>query len=78
MFNYLEKYIVRKIIKNLQNRFLNKGFEVETRLPSEVSEIRFMLLGVYYFRNFGYVPGEHYRFWHVPGARNCVYLHLFN
>ena len=36
-----------------------------------------MWLGVYYFRNFWSVPGEHYRFWHVPCARNCVYLHLF-
>ena len=50
--NFLEKYIVRKIIKNLQ-----KGFEVETSLPCKVSETRFMLLGVYYFRNFEVCPG---------------------
>ena len=26
---------------------------------------------------FGSVPGEHYRFWPVPGATNCVNLHFF-
>ena len=50
---------------------------METRLPCKVSETQLMWLGVYYFEMFGSVPGEHYRFWHVPGARNCVYLHLF-
>ena len=48
--NFLEKYIVRKLFAK---RFLNKGFELETRLPCNVSETRLMWLGVYYFRNFG-------------------------
>ena len=26
---------------------------------------------------FGSVPGERYRFWPAPGARNCFNLHLF-
>ena len=63
--------------KELAYQFLNKGIEVETRLPCKVSETQFMWLGVYCFRNFGFVPGEHYRFWHVPGVRNCVILRLF-
>ena len=47
---------------------------METGRPCKVSETQFMWLGVYNFRNFWVCPGEHYRFWPVPGARN---LHLF-
>ena len=47
---------------------------METSLPCKVSETQFMWLGVCNFRNFWVCPGEHYRFWPVPGARN---LHLF-
>ena len=46
--NFLEKYIVRKLL-----RFLNKAVEVETRLPCKVSETQL----IYYFRNFWVCPG---------------------
>ena len=49
----LKKYIVRKLFRICKS-ILNKGIEVETLLPCNVSETQFMWIGVYYFeiRNF--------------------------
>ena len=54
--NFLKNILLDNYLE-FANRFLNNGVEVETRLPCKVSEIQFMWLGVYYFRNFWVCPG---------------------
>ena len=51
--------------------------ETRLRVPCKAWETQFMWLRVCYSGILGSVPGEHYRFWPVSGARNCVNLHLF-
>ena len=52
---------------------------MKTRLLCKVREI-YLSCGIYdyiFSGILGSVLGEHYRFWPVPGSRNCINLHLF-
>ena len=49
---------------------------METPLPCKAWETQFMRPEYVFSGNFGFVPGQRFRFCPVPGARNCVNLHL--